>query len=214
MRIIIPGEPIAKARHRAFIRNGHIATYDPQAKALRSIKLDMIDQRNGWRHEDCPLKVDIIFQLEAIRGASKAEANLRQWFTHFPFKNAAAVKRIDLDNICKTYLDCGNEVLWSDDRYIVQLSSRKVYSNNPCTIITIEPIIEGKMSEEHEKVFKTFSPEDLDSLAADARRIYSYLPMDAYAVTEMSQEQMAAAADLLINFATKWHEKLRKIKEN
>ena len=30
MKIIIPGDPIPKARHRTFVRNGFSQTYDPQ----------------------------------------------------------------------------------------------------------------------------------------------------------------------------------------
>lgn len=212
MRIVIPGDPIAKARHRAFIRNGHVATYDPQIQDMNYIRLEMNAQRNDWRHETNPLNVHIEFHLDALIGASKALSNLRQWASHFPIFDAMATKRIDLDNLCKTYLDCGNEILWSDDRFIVQLSCRKLYSKIPCTIITVETIKEVKMEPDHEKVFKLFNPEDCETMSADAERIYMSIPVYKFDDSEVFDSQMAAAAELLIDFADEWADKLKKLK--
>lgn len=172
----------------------------------------MLISKKDWVHTDSPLKVDLIFQLDAQKGSSKAESTLKQWSSHLNIFNAMATKKIDLDNLCKTYLDCGNGILWSDDRFIVQLSSRKVYSENPCTIINIETIKEAKMSTEHEKVFKTFSPSDVDQFAADAERIsttiYDYKVNDQ----AFRDAQMSAFAQLMIEFADQWNDKLKKIK--
>jgi Holliday junction resolvase RusA-like endonuclease len=212
MRIIIPGDPLPKARHRSFIRHGHIATYDNQVKQMNRIRLDMIEQRGEWRHEDKPLRVDLIFQLDAQKGSSKAESSLKQWWSHFPIYNAAAVKKIDLDNTCKTYFDCGNEILWSDDRFIVQMSCRKEYSKNPCTIIEITPIYEVKMSAEHEKVFKTFSPQDIQNMACDVERIQSSIFRYCESGDEVSEERLKEASQLMIDFANEWADKLKKIK--
>lgn len=211
MQIIIPGDPIAKTRHRSFIRNGHISTYDDQIILKCNVMKQMIAMRENWIHKEEALKVDLIFQLDAQKGSSKAESTLRQWSSHFPIFGAMATKKIDLDNLCKTYLDCGNGILWSDDRYIVQLSSRKEYSKNPCTIINVETINEVKMSDAHEKVFKTFSPSDVEVMAADAERIFMAIPPN-YQDNSQYESQMAAAAELLIDFADEWCDKLRKIK--
>jgi len=67
------------------------------------------------------------------------------------------------------------------------------------------------MSEEHEKVFKTFSPSDIEVMAADAERIFMSIPPN-YQANAMYELQMAAAAQLLIDFADEWADKLKKIK--
>ena len=43
----------------------------------------------------------------------------------------------DLDNLIKFVLDCGNSLLWPDDKRVVRLVSEKIYSDEPKTIITI-----------------------------------------------------------------------------
>ena len=67
MRIVIPGEPIAKARHRSFMRNGHIATYDKQQAAVAAFRYLLISEmlKNGYEIINGPVKVDIIFQMDA-----------------------------------------------------------------------------------------------------------------------------------------------------
>lgn len=209
MRIVIPGEPIANMRPRHKRVGGNMWTYDPQAKDKNFVKLLIRKEAENYDHQNKACKVDLEFQLDAFKGVSKSIGNLRMWPG---MAQSICRHHRDLDNCEKFALDCGNGILWADDRDIVQLSSRKIYSNNPCTIINVETIIGGKMSAEHEQVFKTFSPEDLDSFKADARRIYSYLPIGSCANAQMSQEQMASTADLLINFANKWIDKLKKIK--
>jgi hypothetical protein len=135
------------------------------------------------------------------------DSNLRLWglLQH--------IKKPDLDNLIKWVLDGGNGILWSDDRFIVQLSSRKEFSKNPCTIINIETIKEVKMSDAHEKVFKTFSPEDVELMSADAERIYMSIPVYQLSDTAVYESQMAAAAQLLIDFAEEWCDKLKRIRK-
>ncbi len=214
MRIVIPGQPLAKTRHRSFIRNGHIATYDNQTAEKLAYQQLLAIKCIAENHEpkEIPVKVDLIFQLDCFKGASKLESNLRQWSGQVALKNCSAVKRIDLDNICKFCLDCGNGILWPDDRFIVQLSSRKLYSKTPCTIITVNPINEATMSAEHEKVFKLFSPQDLEVMSADIERIFMAVPPHKLDDTGIYESQLAAAAELLIDFADEWCDKLKKIK--
>ena len=205
MQIVIPGDPIPKARHRSFIRNGFVKTYDSQSVQMQAFRYLLTTQAMKYQLEELPIKVDLIFQMGPQKGLSKAESNLRQWVYSFP------CKKPDLDNLEKFVLDCGNGILWPDDRFIVQLSSKKIYSKNPCTIINVETIYEVKMSQEHEKVFKTLSPEDVEVMSADAERIYMSIPPN-YESNSTYESQMAAAAELLIEFANEWCDKLKKIK--
>lgn len=46
----------------------------------------------------------------------------------------------DLDNLIKFYLDCGNGILWLDDRFIGQLTSSKWYDTEPRTVIKLEHV--------------------------------------------------------------------------
>ena len=68
------------------------------------------------------------------------------------------------------------------------------------------------MDKFHEQVFKTFSPDDLLALIKDAQRIEGAYPTFTHSDDEMFQREMAATADLLIEFANKWTDKLKKIR--
>lgn len=204
MKIVIPGDPIANMRPRHKLVKGNMWTYDPQVMEKTHTRILISRECKNYEPENKPCKVDLIFHMDAQKGASKAETNVRLWGYSLPLKK-------DLDNLEKFVLDCGNGILWSDDRYIAQLSSRKLYSNNPCTIINIAPITEVKMSDAHVNVFGTFSPQDFETMATDAERIFMAIP--AFRLdNSLFESQMAAAAELLIDFADEWCPKLKKIK--
>jgi len=95
MKIVIPGEPIAKARHRSFIRHGHIATYDSQAIEVNDMRIKLGLAKESWDHKDLALKVDLIFQLDAQKGSSKAVSLLKRW------NLCLATKKPDIDNLEK-----------------------------------------------------------------------------------------------------------------
>lgn len=44
----------------------------------------------------------------------------------------------DIDNCIKYYLDCGNKVLWEDDKNIVKIVATQQYDENPRTEIKVE----------------------------------------------------------------------------
>lgn len=206
MRIVISGDPIAKARHRLTTIGGYARQYDPQEKLKKSFALILRKSiENLWEPKELALKVDLIFEMDAFIGSSKAQSNLKEWQCSYPLKK-------DLDNMAKFVLDCGNQILWPDDRYITELSCKKRYSNSPCTIIEINPIPEMQMTKEQETVYKTFSPEDLERIIADASQILQLMPLRNLSSDEYIEQQMAATADLLIRFADKWADKLKKIK--
>jgi len=50
--------------------------------------------------------------------------------------------RIDVDNLCKFTLDALNGHVYTDDRFIVELSCLKRYGDDDCTIIEINMIEE------------------------------------------------------------------------
>ncbi len=68
------------------------------------------------------------------------------------------------------------------------------------------------MSVDHEKIFKIFSPEDCEVMSADADRIFMSIPLYKFDDSAVYEEQMASAAELLIDFADEWADKLKKIK--
>ncbi len=207
MRLVIPGDPIPKARHRSCIRHGHVATYDAQHREKTHMRMLMVSLTKDHELEQCAYRASFEFHFLPPKSASVALKNLMLWgYSHHH------ISKPDTSNLCKFYEDCGNGILWPDDRMIIDQNITKRYSNIPCTIINIETIKEVKMSDAHEKVFKTFSPADCEQLSADAERIYMSIPVYQLADPKIYESQMAAAAQLLIDFANEWGDKLKKIK--
>ena len=48
------------------------------------------------------------------------------------------LKKVDVDNLCKSYLDALNEIAYKDDVQVVDLQVRKFYSENPRVVVTIQ----------------------------------------------------------------------------
>jgi Holliday junction resolvase RusA-like endonuclease len=128
MNIIIPGPPIAQKRHRRKNIGGKIWDYDP----LNTTK----DKLGHLLKRHCPIVpafenyfVIMKFYIPIPKSTSKKKRT-QMFFQPCP-------KKPDIDNYAKFYLDAGNGILWSDDAKIVDLSCKKIYSDNPRTEIYI-----------------------------------------------------------------------------
>jgi Holliday junction resolvase RusA-like endonuclease len=208
MRIVIPGDPIAKARHRLTTQGGFARQYDPQEKEKKAFSQKLLVHMNYRPPFKGPVRLDLIFHLDALYASSKSVTNLRQWQIL-----SAHESRRDLDNMQKFVMDCGNGILWPDDRCIVEISARKVYSKNPCTIINIETLSEGNMTAVEENVYKVFSVDDINDFQAGIWDLYNNLPKYYFSDNSLSQDELARTARSMIEFSNKWADKLKKIKE-
>ncbi len=81
------------------------------------------------------------------------------------------IKRPDLDNYIKFYLDCMNEIVYEDDAQIAHLLCKKVYSDKPRVNIKIYSL-ENNMTTEHAITIKNdVTLSDLEYLIKKANRI-------------------------------------------
>lgn len=49
-------------------------------------------------------------------------------------------KKPDISNLIKFTEDALNEILWEDDSVIAEIKAKKIYSEEPKTIITVEKL--------------------------------------------------------------------------
>lgn len=123
------GDPVAKMRAG---RNGRI-TYDPQQKLKEGYKWQV---RSQYREEPLtvPVAIDLVFMMPIPKSISKSKtaAMLNGTIHH--------MKKPDIDNICKFYLDVLNNLVFKDDAQIVEIHARKVYSSKPGTYIRVIPV--------------------------------------------------------------------------
>lgn len=139
MNITIKGTPISKMRPRL----GKHCTFDPQSlikmAVTTSIKREMDLKRLEWPLNDA-FSVDMTFYFQPNKNLSKAKRNAKL------SNSEPCLVRNDLDNLEKFYCDCANGVLYDDDHQIVELSSRKLWSDEPRVEIKIERYKPKEMS--------------------------------------------------------------------
>ena len=147
----LPGDPVALARPRL----GKWGAFDSQSAikkiARQRLILQLRSYLNGKEKVDaikagllassCDFVVNLVFCHRIPRSLNQGQANAIHW----GFKNDSNFKSLtphqkDLDNEIKYILDVGNEILWRDDRQIIEIHAHKVYSSTPRTEIMIEPI--------------------------------------------------------------------------
>lgn len=207
MKIVIPGEPIAKKRHRCGCRNGHGIVYDTQAKEnerLRNWMWDYVtDQKLHLKglnaHWSCPLSVSLSYYLPIPEMDSKPIKNAKLWGFIKPSHKP------DIDNLIKSW-DIFNGILWYDDSQIVHVTADKFYSENPCTIIEISAI-DVAMDDNIKKVIKLFSPDEIDLLASHLEYLKNFL----YIIERDDKISLENASIELIKFASDYGPKLAKL---
>lgn len=132
------GQPVAKARARAFVRQGHISHYTPDktARYENLVALTAAKAMQGTPLIQHPIKLTI----QAFLAIPQSWSDKKQ-------QAAAAgqitpTKRPDLDNIVKAVKDGLNRIAWHDDAQVVICNASKHYSLQPRVDIVILPIDE------------------------------------------------------------------------
>jgi Holliday junction resolvase RusA-like endonuclease len=108
--IVIPGEPIPKARPR--LSNGHVHTAPRTAAAEARIREYLFAQDPRRRPVSEPVMLVTTFHT-----SGKA--------------------RGDLDNYVKLASDALNGIVWKDDRQVHALVAMMFEHSTPCTVITV-----------------------------------------------------------------------------
>lgn len=121
-KITVSGQPTVLRRHR-HTKSG--ITYNSQRKEMDDFSFEVKTQWNKTPY-DVPLKVSFSFFMAIPKSKSRKLNGL-------PY-----VSNKDLSNMIKFAEDSLNGVVWADDRYIVEISAIKIYSDNPRTEIKVE----------------------------------------------------------------------------
>lgn len=133
IKLILPGEPIAQARVRVFKRGNKVMTFDPQSALKKELKDKVRDQLEGmnWTPPEFP-RAMFWFYMPIPKSMRKADRQLalKEVVKH--------VKKPDVDNLIKLYLDVLTGTAINDDNAVSIGTAIKVYSMNPCTVIYLE----------------------------------------------------------------------------
>ena len=127
------GTPIASARPR-FNFKTKTAYEDPQQGKLKEGAKWQLKSQYREEPLGCPVYVDLTFYLPIPKSTSKPKQ--RQMLNGI----MQHISKPDIDNLQKFVLDCLNGIVIEDDRRVVEIRARKVYSSKPGTLIRIMPI--------------------------------------------------------------------------
>jgi len=131
------GSPVPQQRPR-FARQGKFTNcYDPLEKIKEGCKWQLKSQ---YREDplEIPLSLDIIFFMPIPNSLSSIKK--RQMTNGL----IGHIKKPDLDNLQKFALDCLNKLVFKDDSQVCEIRAKKIYSNNPRTLIRIFPLADEK----------------------------------------------------------------------
>lgn len=144
MKIIIPGSPTAKMRHRSFVKTlksgkNFVGAYNPQRSVedkFISFLMTQIPQDHDLILE--PIYIQIWYGLPRPKshyGTGRNEGKLKASAPKYP------AKKPDIDNYEKFIFDCLNGVVYRDDSQIISCRHDKRYSENPRTEIEVRRLI-------------------------------------------------------------------------
>ncbi len=216
MIFTIDGTPVPKLRHRSAIVKGKIRCYDSQetTKTMVSWKLkaqlkSALESKDKTILESARSIVDahafdVEFEFHMTPPISKSTSERhRLLWTGF------ATEKPDIDNLVKFYLDAANKVIWSDDKKIVEVKAKKIYSEVSKTIITITGKSNMASNDKIDGILGVFPP----------NRYYEMLhELKLLAAIESTpnrsfQKKAEDAAYVISRFADGYSEELMKIKK-
>lgn len=221
MIIEIPGDPIPWARPAEGRHGTKTWRYDSQKAEKLLIRQHMQGICNAPHtkekvrelREGKAVKVRFNFLFGVPPSDSEKTRNAKLW-GFYPHNI-----KPDWDNVAKFYMDCGNGLLWSDDKMCNRAEVKKDFSENPRTIIEIMTKENLELSEEVKAVLSCISPGELIRLAQATQEFRWIYAED---VTKHSAEGWEGATrnwsitivELLLDFAREQGPILNKIAQS
>lgn len=129
MIIEIEGEPVPQGRMKYTSRGGFARAYDPKAKQKARIR-ELLKCKTALHYYEFP-KISFIFFMPIPSGTS------RRKLIEMEGERVKHIKRPDVDNLVKLYLDCMDGIVFEKDEHVSLGLCVKIYSAHPRTLISI-----------------------------------------------------------------------------
>lgn len=127
MMLILQGRPKACKRPK-FSRHG---TYDPQKAEKNSTRIELKAQFPHAPYEG-PIAIFVHFHFEPPKSTPRKELD------RYRGGLIAFIKKPDIDNMIKYFLDCMNGIIFIDDSQVIEITAKKCYHTKSSTIIMVE----------------------------------------------------------------------------
>lgn len=144
IEFVVPGEPQGKARPRIVTRNGYTHAYTPKGTVAYEelVKSCYVAAAKGRTFGDREVCLEIVANFGIPKSASKAK---RESMLSGEVRPA---KKPDVDNIVKVVADALNGIAYNDDKQIIECCCSKKYSEEPCVLVRIEGVSNGREDED------------------------------------------------------------------
>ena len=128
------GEPVGKGRPRFARRGNFVSTYSPQKTKTYEDEIKMMAKAAMGSSEplDTPVTVAIYIRVGIPASFSKQK---RKDAIEGRLK---PTKKPDIDNIAKCFLDGMNDIVYFDDKQVVNLHVTKVYAETPAVEVMVK----------------------------------------------------------------------------
>jgi Holliday junction resolvase RusA-like endonuclease len=203
MKITIPGIPIAKARPR-FSGGNAYNSQKAQQQSIKWLIATKIREEKQLTPIEGPIFVTLDFYMPIPQSLNRAKINRILWgLIEHDIKP-------DIDNLEKWILDCCNKIIWNDDSQVVNLHSKKKFSQNPRT--EIEIMVKKKETDDRSmRLVNIMKPEDYRELIEDMRNIFEQNISHGH--EEENYSNLQKSSELFINFVDRWWQVLKKTRE-
>jgi Holliday junction resolvase RusA-like endonuclease len=128
------GEPVGKGRPR-FVRRGNFTqTYTPAKTKSYEDEIRMMAKAAMGASEPLETPVTVAIYIRVGIPASFSKQKRKDSLEGI----MKPTKKPDLDNIAKCFLDAMNEIVYLDDKQVVNLHVTKVYAETPAVEVMVK----------------------------------------------------------------------------
>jgi Holliday junction resolvase RusA-like endonuclease len=131
---IVYGEPVGKGRPRFARRGNFVSTYSPQKTKTYEDEIRMMAKAAMGSSEPLENHVTVAIYIRIGIPASFSKQKRKDAIEGI----LKPTKKPDIDNIAKCFLDGMNDIVYLDDKQVVNLHITKVYAETPAVEIMVK----------------------------------------------------------------------------
>ena len=132
----IPGTPVGKGRPKFARRGAFVTTYTPEKTASYENLVKVKAEEAMVGRELIAGAVAVTILLFITPPASWSNKKMLQALNH----EILPTTKPDIDNVIKGIFDAMNEIVWNDDKQVVDVTIRKRYANTARATVEVRAI--------------------------------------------------------------------------
>ena len=131
---VVYGEPVGKGRPRFARRGNFVSTYSPQKTKTYEDEIRMMAKAAMGSSEALETPVTVAIYIRVGIPASFSKQKRKDALEGI----LKPTKKPDIDNIAKCFLDGMNDIVYLDDKQVVNLHVTKLYAETPAVEVMVK----------------------------------------------------------------------------